>query len=182
MRYTVHGHMPSVRFYLLAQLGRQIPRGALVNRLMRLVIQRVSQASVTVDGRMVGQCGTGFCILVGVKIGDTQAEAAWLANKVANLRVFEDDAGKLNRSLLEVKGEALVVSQFTLYANAQRGRRPDFIDAARPEHAEPLIEYFVEQLRAEGVPVQTGVFRATMQVEIHNDGPVTILLDREKEG
>jgi D-tyrosyl-tRNA(Tyr) deacylase len=149
---------------------------------MRLVIQRVSQASVTVDGEVVGCCGAGFCILVGVKNGDTPAEAKWLANKAANLRVFEDDAGKMNLSLLDVKGEALVVSQFTLYANAQRGRRPDFIDAARPEQAEPLIEYFVEQLRAEGVPTQTGVFRALMQVEIHNDGPVTILLDREKEG
>ena len=106
--------------------------------------------------QVVGQCGTGFCILVGVKNGDTQAEAKWLANKVANLRVFEDDAGKMNLSLLDVKGEALVVSQFTLYANAQRGRRPDFIDAARPEQAEPLIDYFVEQLRAEGVPTQTG--------------------------
>jgi D-tyrosyl-tRNA(Tyr) deacylase len=123
----------------------------------------------------------GFCILAGVKIGDTRAEAKWLANKVANLRVFEDDAGKMNLSLLDVKGEALVVSQFTLYANAQRGRRPDFIDAARPEQAEPLIEYFVEQMRAEGVPTQTGVFRAMMQVEIHNDGPVTILLEKDHE-
>jgi len=149
---------------------------------MRLVIQRVSQASVTVDDQVVGRCGAGFCILVGVKNGDTQIEAKWLANKVANLRVFEDAAGKMNLSLLDVKGEALVVSQFTLYADAQRGRRPDFIDAARPEQAEPLVEYFVEQLRAEGVPVQTGVFRALMQVEIHNDGPVTILLEREKEG
>jgi D-aminoacyl-tRNA deacylase len=149
---------------------------------MRLVIQRVTRAAVTVDGQIVGQCGAGFCILIGVKNGDTQAEAKWLANKVANLRVFQDDAGKMNLALLDVKGEALVVSQFTLYANAQRGRRPDFIDAARPDQAEPLIEYFVEQLRAEGVPVQTGVFRATMHVEIHNDGPVTILLDREPEG
>jgi D-tyrosyl-tRNA(Tyr) deacylase len=149
---------------------------------MRLVIQRVTHASVTVDDQIVGQCGAGFCILVGVKNGDTSAEAKWLANKAANLRVFEDAAGKMNLSLLDVKGEALVVSQFTLYADAQRGRRPDFIDAARPEQAEPLVDYLVEQLRAEGVPVQTGVFRAMMQVEIHNDGPVTILLDREKEG
>jgi D-tyrosyl-tRNA(Tyr) deacylase len=149
---------------------------------MRLVIQRVSHAAVTIGGQIVGQSGVGFCILVGVKNGDTPTEAKWLANKTANLRVFEDTAGKMNLSLLDVKGEALVVSQFTLYADAQRGRRPDFIDAARPEQAEPLIEYFVEQLRAEGVPVQTGVFRALMQVEIHNDGPVTILLEREKEG
>lgn len=145
---------------------------------MRLVIQRVTQSSVTIDGQVVGRCGIGFCILVGVKVGDTHAEAKWLANKVANLRVFEDADGKMNLSLLEVKGEALVVSQFTLYANAQHGRRPDFIDAARPEHAEPLVTYFVEQLRAEGVPTQTGVFRAMMQVEIHNDGPVTILIEK----
>jgi D-aminoacyl-tRNA deacylase len=149
---------------------------------MRLVIQRVTRASVTVDDQVVGRCGAGFCILAGVKNGDTPAEAEWLANKVANLRVFEDDAGKMNLSLLEVHGEALVVSQFTLYANAQRGRRPDFVGAARPEQAEPLIEHFVEQLRAAGVPTQTGVFRALMQVEIHNDGPVPILLEKEKEG
>jgi D-tyrosyl-tRNA(Tyr) deacylase len=146
---------------------------------VRLVIQRVSKASVTVDGQVVGQCGRGFCILVGVKVGDTQAEAKWLADKVANLRIFEDDEGKMNRSLLDVNGEALVVSQFTLYADAQRGRRPDFIDAEKPDKAEPLVSYFVDQLRAEGIPTQTGVFRAMMQVEIHNDGPVTILLERE---
>jgi D-aminoacyl-tRNA deacylase len=149
---------------------------------MRLVIQRVSHASVTVDDQIVGQCQAGLCILAGVKNGDTPAEAKWLANKVANLRVFEDDTGKMNLSVLDVKGEALVVSQFTLYADAQRGRRPDFIDAARPDQAESLIEYFVELLRAEGVPTQTGVFRAMMQVEIHNDGPVTILLEKEKVG
>jgi D-tyrosyl-tRNA(Tyr) deacylase len=148
---------------------------------MRLVIQRVSHASVTVEGQVIGECGEGFCILAGVKNGDTLAEAKWLANKVVNLRVFEDDAGKMNLSLLDVKGGALVISQFTLYANAQRGRRPDFIDAAPPERAEPLIAHFVERLRAEGVPTQTGVFRATMQVEIHNDGPVTILLEKEPE-
>jgi D-tyrosyl-tRNA(Tyr) deacylase len=146
---------------------------------MRLVIQRVTRASVAVGDQVVGQCGAGFCILAGVKNGDTPAEAKWLATKVANLRVFEDAAGKMNLSLLDVKGEALVVSQFTLYANAQRGRRPDFVDAARPEQAEALIEHFVDQLRAEGVPAQTGIFRALMQVEIHNDGPVTILLERE---
>ncbi len=146
---------------------------------MRLVIQRVSQASVTVADEIVGRCGLGFCILIGVKNGDTQVEAKWLANKAANLRVFEDEAGKMNLSLLDIKGEALVVSQFTLYANAQQGRRPDFIAAARPEQAEPLVDYFVERLRAEGVPTQTGVFRALMQVEIHNDGPVTIILERE---
>ena len=108
---------------------------------MRLVIQRVTQASVSVDGQVVGRCGPGFCILIGVKVGDTQAEAKWLANKAANLRVFEDAEGKMNLSLLDVKGEALVVSQFTLYANAQQGRRPDFINAARPEEAESDIAW-----------------------------------------
>lgn len=148
---------------------------------MRLVIQRVTSAAVTVDGQIVGRCSRGFCILIGVKSGDTPAEAKWLADKVAHLRVFEDADGKMNLSLLDVKGEALVVSQFTLYANARRGRRPDFIDAARPEEAEPLVDTFVAQLRAEGVPVQTGAFRAMMQVEIHNDGPVTIILEREPD-
>jgi D-tyrosyl-tRNA(Tyr) deacylase len=145
---------------------------------MRLVIQRVSSASVTVDGKIVGRCERGFCILAGVKVGDSQAEADWLANKVANLRVFDDDDGKLNRSILEVKGEALVVSQFTLYADARKGRRPAFIEAEVPEKAEPLFSHFVDRLRAEGVPVQTGAFRTIMQVEIHNDGPVTIILEK----
>ncbi len=145
---------------------------------MRLIIQRVSSASVTVDGKIVGQCGRGLCLLAGVKVGDTKTEAEWLANKVANLRVFDDDEGKLNRSILDVKGEALVVSQFTLYADARKGRRPAFIDAEVPEKAEPLVSHFVDQLRAEGVPVHTGVFRAMMQVEIHNDGPVTIVLEK----
>ena len=148
---------------------------------MRLVIQRVSRAAVAVEGQVIGQCGCGFCILVGVRVGDTQAEAEWLANKATNLRIFEDDEGKMNRSLLDVKGEALVVSQFTLYADARKGRRPAFIDAEVPEKAEPLVSYFVERLRAEGVPTQTGVFRAMMQVEIHNDGPVTILLEKERK-
>jgi D-tyrosyl-tRNA(Tyr) deacylase len=148
------------------------------DQFMRLVIQRVTQASVTVDGQIVGQCGRGLCILAGVKIGDTRAEAEWLANKVANLRIFEDDEGKMNRSLLEVKGEALVVSQFTLYADARKGRRPAFVEAEVPEKAEPLVSYFVDRLQAEGVPTRTGVFRAMMQVEIHNDGPVTIILEK----
>jgi D-tyrosyl-tRNA(Tyr) deacylase len=148
---------------------------------MRLVIQRVTHAAVTVNGQVVGRCGRGFCILAGVKVGDTLAEAKWLANKVANLRIFEDDEGKMNRALRDMNGEVLVVSQFTLYANAQHGRRPDFVDAARPEQAEPLVDYFVEQLKAEGVTTQTGVFRAMMQVEIHNDGPVTIILERERD-
>jgi D-tyrosyl-tRNA(Tyr) deacylase len=146
---------------------------------MRLVIQRVKHASVSVDGQVVGQCGQGLCILAGVRHGDTEVEAKWLAQKVAGLRIFEDDEGKMNRSALDVGGGALVVSQFTLYADARKGRRPDFVQAAPPEVAEPLVDKFVHFLRAEGVPTQTGVFRAMMLVEIHNDGPVTIILERE---
>lgn len=147
---------------------------------MRAVIQRVSRASVTVDGRVVGEIGQGLLVLVGVTHADTRAEAGWLARKIAGLRIFEDDAGKLNRSLADVEGGVLVVSQFTLYGDARRGRRPDFLAAARPEQAEPLIEYFVEQLRAAGLPVATGQFRAEMQVALVNDGPVTLWLTTEE--
>ena len=146
---------------------------------MRLVIQRVKQASVSVDGKIVGQCGHGLCILAGVRVGDTGAEAKWLAQKVAGLRIFEDDEGKMNRSVIDVGGSALVVSQFTLYADARKGRRPSFVDAELPDRAAPLVMKFVEYLRAEGVPTETGVFGAMMLVEIHNDGPVTIMLERE---
>ena len=146
---------------------------------MRLVIQRVKQASVSVDGKIVGQCGHGLCILAGVRLGDTEAEAKWLAQKVAGLRIFEDDEGKMNRSVIDVGGSALVVSQFTLYADARKGRRPSFVDAELPDRAAPLVMKFVEYLRAEGVPTETGVFGAMMLVEIHNDGPVTIILERE---
>jgi D-tyrosyl-tRNA(Tyr) deacylase len=146
---------------------------------MRAVVQRVKQASVTVEGRVVGAIQHGLAILVGVRVGDTEAEAQWLANKIATLRIFDDEAGKLNRSVLDVGGSALVVSQFTLYADARQGRRPSYVEAAPPEVAEPLIRHFTELLEAKGVPVQTGVFRAHMLVEIQNDGPVTILLERE---
>ena len=145
---------------------------------MRVVIQRVTHASVSVDGQVVGAIGPGLVILVGVREGDAEAEAAWLAKKVAHLRIFEDEDGKMNRSLLEAGGSALVVSQFTLYGDAQRGRRPSFSEAARPEVAEPLIARFAELMRAEGVRVETGVFQAMMLVEIHNDGPVTLVIDR----
>jgi D-tyrosyl-tRNA(Tyr) deacylase len=134
---------------------------------------------VSVDGRVVGAIGSGLAILLGVRVGDTEAEAQWMASKIATLRIFDDDEGKLNRSVLDVKGSALVVSQFTLYGDARKGRRPSYIEAAPPEIAEPLIRRFIELLGAEGVPVQTGVFRAHMLVEIHNDGPVTILLERD---
>ena len=144
---------------------------------MRTVIQRVSRAAVTVDGQVVGAIGRGFLVLVGVTHSDGQPEADWLARKVAGLRIFEDEAGKMNLGLADVGGAVLVVSQFTLYGDARKGRRPDFIQAARPEQAEPLVYYFVAQLRGQGLPVATGRFRAMMQVELVNDGPVTLWLD-----
>jgi D-tyrosyl-tRNA(Tyr) deacylase len=146
---------------------------------MRALLQRVSHASVSVDGRIVGQIERGFVVFLGVTHGDSLAELEWLANKVAGLRVFDDTDGKMNASLAEVGGALLVVSQFTLYGNARKGRRPSFTAAARPEQAEPLVEAFVEHLRARGFMVATGIFGARMDVEIHNDGPVTLMLERE---
>lgn len=145
---------------------------------MKCVLQRVKFGAVDIAGERVAAIGPGLVILVGARVGDTAAQADWLAEKVAQLRIFEDEAGKLNRSLLDTGGHALVVSQFTLYADAQKGRRPSFTDAAPPDQAEPLIARFAEQLQRHGVPVQTGRFRAEMQVTIHNDGPVTIILER----
>jgi D-tyrosyl-tRNA(Tyr) deacylase len=145
---------------------------------MRLLIQRVSQASVTVEQQTISRIGRGLLILLGIGHGDTEAQAAFLAEKTANLRIFEDDQGKTNLSVLDVKGEAIVVSQFTLYADARKGRRPSFTDAALPEIAAPLVEYFVKSLRSHGVPSQTGLFGTHMNVEIHNDGPVTIWLEK----
>jgi D-tyrosyl-tRNA(Tyr) deacylase len=133
---------------------------------------------VTVEGQRVSAIGPGLVILVGVGRQDGEAQADWLAEKIVNLRIFEDEAGKMNRSVLDVGGSALVVSQFTLFADAEKGRRPSFIDAAPPEQAEPLITHFAKRLQFHGVPTQTGVFRAHMRVEIHNDGPVTIILER----
>jgi len=148
---------------------------------MRAVLQRVSRGVVRVNGETVGEIGAGFVILVGVGHGDGEPQAQWLARKIAGLRVFEDAEGKFNRSLLEVGGSCLVVSQFTLFADARKGRRPSFVQAAPPEVAEPLIERFAALLRAEGVPhVAMGVFGARMAVEIHNDGPVTIWLDTDE--
>jgi D-tyrosyl-tRNA(Tyr) deacylase len=148
---------------------------------MRALLQRVSQASVMVDGRLISQIQRGFVILLGVTHTDTAAEAEWLAAKIAGLRLFEDQAGKMNLALAEVGGAFLVVSQFTLYGDARKGRRPSFTDAARPEQAEPLVGHFCEKLRERGFPVATGVFGAHMQVEIHNDGPVTLLVEREAD-
>ncbi len=147
---------------------------------MRVVLQRVSKGSVTVDGQIVGAVDNGFVALVGVTHNDTRAEVELLAKKTANLRVFEDAQGKMNLSALEINGGVLVISQFTLYADTRRGRRPGFTDAAQPEVAAPLVEYFAERLTVEGVTrVEKGVFGAMMQVEIHNDGPTTIILDSE---
>lgn len=145
---------------------------------MRVVLQRVSSASVTIDGRIAGDIGRGFCLLVGFTHGDTPAQVDWMAEKVAGLRLFNDAAGKMNLGLTEVGGAILVVSQFTLYGDAGKGRRPSFIDAARPELAIPLYERFLEALRRLGFAVAAGEFGADMQVEIHNDGPVTLILDR----
>ncbi|RMF81896.1 MAG: D-tyrosyl-tRNA(Tyr) deacylase [Chloroflexi bacterium] len=145
---------------------------------MRVILQRVTHGSVTVENAIVGEIERGFVALVGVTHDDTQAEADLLARKTANLRVFEDDAGKMNRSALDVGAGILVISQFTLYADMRKGRRPSFIHAARPEIAEPLVTYYADRLRAEGIArVETGVFGAMMHVTIHNNGPVTIILD-----
>jgi D-aminoacyl-tRNA deacylase len=145
---------------------------------VRVILQRVTRGSVTVDGHISGAVERGFVALVGVTHSDTQAEAELLAKKTANLRVFEDSEGKMNLSALDVGAGVLVISQFTLYADARKGRRPSFTDAARPETAAPLVEHYAQCLRAEGIQrVESGVFGAMMLVEIHNDGPVTIMLD-----
>jgi D-aminoacyl-tRNA deacylase len=145
---------------------------------MRALIQRVSKASVTVDGQIISSIGKGLLILLGVGHGDGDEQVKFLAEKIANLRIFEDEQGKTNLSILDVKGEAIVVSQFTLYADTRKGRRPSFIDAALPDAAEPLVNQFAELLRVHGVPTQTGKFGAHMEVEIYNDGPVTIWLEK----
>jgi len=146
---------------------------------MRVLIQRVSKASVTVNNETISSIGNGLLILLGVGHGDGEEQATVLAEKTANLRIFEDEQGKTNLSILDVNGEAIVVSQFTLYANTSKGRRPSFIDAALPDVAEPLVNRFAELLRGHGVPTQTGKFGAHMEVEIHNDGPVTIWLEKQ---
>jgi D-aminoacyl-tRNA deacylase len=145
---------------------------------MRVVLQRVSRASVTIGGRVSGVIGKGYCLLVGFTHGDTMAQVDWMAEKVAGLRLFSDEAGKMNLGLADVGGAVLVVSQFTLYGDVAKGRRPSFIDAARPEVAIPLYQGFLDALRRLDLAVSAGEFGADMQVEIHNDGPVTIILDR----
>ncbi len=146
---------------------------------MKAILQRVSRASVIVEQRVVGEIGPGLMILLGVTHTDGEEQARWLANKIAGLRIFQDQEGKMNLSLLDTKGSALVVSQFTLYGSCRKGRRPSFTDAARPEVAAPLCERFVALLHEAGIPhVESGIFGASMQVEIHNDGPVTLIIER----
>jgi len=148
---------------------------------VKALVQRVSEASVSTGGGVVGRIGRGLVILVGIASGDTEKDINYLVPKIVNLRIFPDDEGRFNLSALDIKGELLVVSQFTLLADTRKGRRPSFVEAAPPAQAEELFERFVEQARATGLKVETGRFQQYMQVEIHNDGPVTILLDsREK--
>ena len=148
---------------------------------MKALLQRVTEASVSVAGEVVGTIGQGLAIFVGVANGDTEKDAQYLAQKAVNLRIFADEEGKFNLSVLDIKGELLLVSQFTLLADTRKGRRPSFVEAALPERAEELFNYFVGQTRTNGLKVETGRFQEYMHVEIHNDGPVTILLDsREK--
>lgn len=144
---------------------------------MKSVIQRVSQASVTIDNVVVGEIQKGFMILLGITHTDTEKDVKWMVDKIAGLRVFEDENGKMNLSLEDVGGELLIVSQFTLYGDARKGRRPSFIDAARPEKAIPLYEKFVEMAKEKGVKVATGEFGADMKVSLINDGPVTLIVD-----
>jgi len=147
---------------------------------MRAVVQRVTKASVSVDNQIVGKISSGIVVLLGVGKDDTLEDAKYLAEKIVNLRIFDDGEGKMNLSLLDVKGEALVISQFTLYGDCRRGRRPSYSDSAPPDIANELYEKFVELVRGYNVRVETGIFAAHMLVEIHNDGPVTLLLDSKK--
>lgn len=147
---------------------------------MRLVVQRVLESSVSVDGKVVGAIGKGYMVLVGVEVGDTQDDVRYCVEKTAGLRIFEDDAGKMNRSIQDVGGEILAISQFTLHGDARHGRRPSFITAARPELAVPMYEAYCKGLRDKGIHVETGIFQADMKVSLINDGPVTLLLDSRR--
>jgi len=148
---------------------------------VKAVVQRVSQAQVSVNGQTVGKIQSGLVVLLGIGRGDGEAEAQWMARKIANLRVFTDEEGKFNLSLLDIGGKVLLISQFTLYGDARKGRRPSFTEAAPPEEAEPLVDRVAQLLTECGVPVECGKFRAHMLVEIHNDGPVTIILERSPQ-
>ena len=147
---------------------------------MRAVVQRVSKASVVVEGKLVGEIGTGLLVLLGVSTSDTEADADYLAEKIAGLRIFEDRDGKMNRSVVDLGGAVLTVSQFTLYGDVRRGKRPSFDAAARPERARELYEHFVAQVRRRGLRCETGEFQAMMSVALVNEGPVTVLLDSSK--
>ena len=149
---------------------------------MRAVVQRVLSSSVSVDGQIVGQIGQGFNILLGVGQGDGQKQVEWLAEKIAHLRIFEDENAKMNLSLKDINGSALVISQFTLYGNCEKGRRPSFTEAAHPTTAKKLYEDFVEELKKYDIPVETGIFQADMKVEITNDGPVTMIIETPQRG
>lgn len=148
---------------------------------MKGVIQRVKQASVRVDGEVVGEIGTGVLVLLGVEKGDTEAQADWIAEKIVALRIFGDEAGKMNLSVTDIGGSLLAVSQFTLAGNCSKGRRPSFDTAAPPDEANRLYLYFMERVRAQGIPVQSGVFQADMQVSLVNDGPVTFIIESPKK-
>ena len=145
---------------------------------MKTVIQRVSEASVTIDGQVTGRIGKGFMILIGIGAEDTEEQADWIAQKIANMRIFEDEEERMNLSLKDVGGEILAISQFTLYADCRKGNRPNFLGAGKPEMSEPLYEYLCDALRAHGIHVETGVFGADMKVALVNNGPVTIVLER----
>ncbi|GKV65749.1 MULTISPECIES: D-aminoacyl-tRNA deacylase [Sporosarcina] len=144
---------------------------------MRVLLQRAKDASVVVDGEIIGSIAKGYVLLVGITHEDTEQDAAYIAKKIAGLRIYEDEDGKMNRSIAEVEGSILSVSQFTLYGNVQKGRRPSFIQAARPDQAEPLWKFFNEQLRGQGLQVETGEFGAMMDVQLTNDGPVTLMIE-----
>ncbi len=147
---------------------------------MRTVVQRTTDASVTIDNQVVGAIGQGIVVLLGIHAEDGPAEITWMADKVINLRIFEDDQGKMNRSLKDICGEMLIISQFTLYGDCRKGRRPGYSSAAPPAIAEPLYHQFVEEVQSRGITVATGTFQASMQVKLVNDGPVTLMLDSHK--
>lgn len=144
---------------------------------MRVVVQRVKHSSVTVDGNIVGKINEGLLILLGIKNGDTEKDVTWLANKVSSLRIFEDENGKMNKELKDINGSILLISQFTLYGDCVKGKRPSFIEAAKPEIAIPLYEKFISTLKNQGITVETGIFGADMKVDLLNDGPVTLVID-----
>ncbi|MCL2767158.1 MAG: D-aminoacyl-tRNA deacylase [Synergistaceae bacterium] len=148
---------------------------------MRAVIQKVREARAIFDGELLGEIKLGLCVLLGVRVGDTEKEVAWMAEKLVNLRVFEDGFEKLNRSLLDVKGEMLLISQFTVYGDCRKGRRPSFTEAAPPDEAKRLYELTVEKVKGYGVPVKTGKFQTHMIIELANDGPVTLIIETPKE-